>query len=62
MGSDFWFLGMRCNYKVTQQGLLGIACGLLLSLVVVGTAIATLVIRRVRMLLLEARADQTKSR
>lgn len=61
VGSDFWFLGMRCNYKVTQQGLLGIACGLLLSLVVVGTAIATLVIRRVRMLLLEARADQTKS-
>ncbi|XP_066496889.1 mucin-2-like [Tiliqua scincoides] len=61
VGSDFWFLGMRCNYKVTQQGLLGVACGLLLSLVVVGTAIAGLVIRRVRTLLLEARADQTKS-
>ncbi|XP_033023578.1 nascent polypeptide-associated complex subunit alpha, muscle-specific form-like [Lacerta agilis] len=61
VGSDFWFLGVRCDYKVTQQGLLGVACGLLLSLVVVGAAIAGLVIRRVRMLLLEARADQTKS-
>lgn len=62
VGSDFWFLGMRCDYKVTQQGLLGVACGLLLSLVVVGAAIAVLVVRRVRTLLLEARADQTKSR
>ncbi|KAH0631719.1 hypothetical protein JD844_019469, partial [Phrynosoma platyrhinos] len=58
---DFWFLGVRCDYKVTQQGVLGVACGLLLSLVVVGVAVAGLVIRRVRLLLLEARADQTKS-
>lgn len=62
VGSDFWYLGLRCNYKVTQQGLLGVACGLLLSLVLVGAAVASLVIRRVRLLLLEARADQTKSR
>ncbi|KAJ6653892.1 hypothetical protein lerEdw1_007650 [Lerista edwardsae] len=61
VGSGFWYLGLRCNYRVTQQGLLGVACGLLLSLVLVGTAVASLVVRRVRALLLEARADQTKS-
>nr|XP_008121575.1 PREDICTED: mucin-5AC [Anolis carolinensis] len=61
VGSDFWFLGLRCDFRVTQQGVLGVACGLLLSLVVLGLAVAGLVIRRVRLLLLEARADQTKS-
>lgn len=62
MGSDFWFLGVRCDYRVTQQGLLGVAGGLLLSLLLIGAAVFVLVVRRVRLLLLEARADQTKSR
>ncbi|XP_067317569.1 uncharacterized protein [Anolis sagrei] len=61
VGSDFWFLGLRCDFRVTQQSVLGVACGLLLSLVALGLAVAGLVIRRVRLLLLEARADQTKS-
>ncbi|KAJ7305887.1 hypothetical protein JRQ81_010253 [Phrynocephalus forsythii] len=61
VGHDFWFLGLHCDYKVTQQGLLGAACGLLLSLVVLGVVVAGLVTRRVRLLLLEAKADQTKS-
>ncbi|XP_072838849.2 uncharacterized protein LOC110085023 [Pogona vitticeps] len=61
VGHDFWFLGVHCDYKVTQQGLLGVAGGLLLSLVVLGGVVAGLVMRRVRLLLLEARADQTKS-
>ncbi|KAL8174947.1 UNVERIFIED_CONTAM: hypothetical protein K2H54_006856 [Gekko kuhli] len=61
VGSDFWFLGVRCDYRVTQQGLLGGACGLLLSLLLIGAAVFGLVVRRVRTLLLEARADQTKS-
>lgn len=62
VGSDFWFMGLRCDYRVTQQSLLGMALGVLFSIVLLGAVIAGLVIRRFKALLLEARADQTRSR
>ncbi|XP_035194960.1 interphotoreceptor matrix proteoglycan 2-like isoform X3 [Oxyura jamaicensis] len=61
VGSDFWFMGLRCDYRVTQQSLLGMAVGVLLSIVLLGAVIAGIVIRRFKALLLEARADQTRS-
>ncbi|NWU94451.1 IMPG2 protein, partial [Upupa epops] len=61
VGSDFWFVGLRCDHRLTQQGLLGMAAGVLLSIVLLGTVIAALAVRRFKALLLEARADQTRS-
>ncbi|NXW56040.1 IMPG2 protein, partial [Eurystomus gularis] len=61
VGSDFWFMGLRCDYRVTQQSLLGMAAGVLLSIVLLGAVIAAVAIRRFKALLLEARADQTRS-
>ncbi|CAM2099938.1 unnamed protein product [Caretta caretta] len=61
IGNDYWFMGPRCDYKVTQQSLLGVACGVLLTVALLGLAIACLVVRRFKALLLEARVDQTKS-
>ncbi|NXV88553.1 IMPG2 protein, partial [Calonectris borealis] len=61
VGSDFWFMGLRCDYRVTQQSLLGMAAGVLLSIVLLGAAVAAVAIRRFKALLLEARADQTRS-
>ncbi|XP_064529649.1 collagen alpha-1(I) chain-like [Pseudopipra pipra] len=61
VGSDFWFMGLRCDYRVTQQSLLGAAAGILLSIVLLGAVLATLAVRRFKALLLEARADQTRS-
>ncbi|XP_074697304.1 uncharacterized protein LOC141930417 [Strix aluco] len=61
VGSDFWFMGLRCDYRVTQQSLLGMAAGVLLSIVLLGAVVAAVVIRRFKALLLEARADQTRS-
>ncbi|NXK06147.1 IMPG2 protein, partial [Herpetotheres cachinnans] len=61
VGSDFWFMGLRCDYRVTQQSLLGMAAGVLLSIILLGAVIAAIAIRRFKMLLLEARADQTRS-
>ncbi|CAM5087738.1 unnamed protein product [Natator depressus] len=61
IGNDYWFMGPRCDYKVTQQNLLGVACGVLLTVALLGLAIACLVVRRFKVLLLEARVDQTKS-
>ncbi|NXN88041.1 IMPG2 protein, partial [Bombycilla garrulus] len=61
VGSDFWFMGLRCDYRVTQQGLLGMAAGVLLSIVLLGAVLAAIAVRRFKALLLEARADQTRS-
>ncbi|NXN09312.1 IMPG2 protein, partial [Indicator maculatus] len=61
VGSDFWFMGLRCDYRVTQQSLLGMAAGILLSIVLLAAVIAAVAVRRFKVLLLEARADQTRS-
>ncbi|NXL99946.1 IMPG2 protein, partial [Tyrannus savana] len=61
VGSDFWFMGLRCDYRVTQQSLLGMAAGVLLSIVLLGAVLAAVAVRRFKTLLLEARADQTRS-
>ncbi|NXE94039.1 IMPG2 protein, partial [Menura novaehollandiae] len=61
VGSDFWFMGLRCDYRVTQQSLLGMAAGVLLSIVLLGAVLAAIAVRRFKVLLLEARADQTRS-
>ncbi|NXJ94692.1 IMPG2 protein, partial [Corythaixoides concolor] len=61
VGSDFWFMGLRCDYRVTQQRLLGMAAGVLLSIVLLAAVVAAVAIRRFKALLLEARADQTRS-
>lgn len=55
-------MGLRCDYRVTQQSLLGMVAGVLLSIVVLGAVVAAIAIRRFKALLLEARADQTRSR
>ncbi|XP_015497893.1 nascent polypeptide-associated complex subunit alpha, muscle-specific form-like [Parus major] len=61
VGSDFWFVGLRCDYRVTQQGLLGTAAGVLLSILLLGAVLAVLAVRRFKALLLEARAEQSRS-
>ncbi|NWH78812.1 IMPG2 protein, partial [Piaya cayana] len=61
VGSDFWFVGLRCDYRVTRQSLLGTATGVLLSIVLLGAVAAAIAVRRFKALLLEARAEQTRS-
>ncbi|NWU07019.1 IMPG2 protein, partial [Cephalopterus ornatus] len=61
VGSDFWFMGLRCDYRVTQQSLLGVVAGVLLSIILLGAVLAAVAVRRFKALLLEARADQTRS-
>ncbi|XP_066186500.1 uncharacterized protein [Sylvia atricapilla] len=61
VGSDFWFMGLRCDYRVTQQSLLGMAAGVLLSIILLGAVLAAVAFRRFKVLLLEARAEQTRS-
>ncbi|NXI04769.1 IMPG2 protein, partial [Pachycephala philippinensis] len=48
VGSDFWFMGLRCDYRVTQQSLLGMAAGVLLSILLLGAVLAAVAVRRYR--------------
>ncbi|NXH21928.1 IMPG2 protein, partial [Bucco capensis] len=61
VGRDFWFVGLRCDYRVTQQSLLGMALGILLSIVLLAAVVTAIAVHRFKVLLLEARADQTRS-
>ncbi|XP_041063318.1 mucin-17 isoform X1 [Carcharodon carcharias] len=61
VGIDYWFMGPRCDHRMTRQNLIGIALGVVLSLLVVITAVAIAILRRFKVLLIEAKIDQTKS-
>ena len=49
-GSDVWFVGLRCERRVTLPGLLGAAAGALLGVVLLGIAVGAAVVRRFRAL------------
>ncbi|XP_048465668.1 mucin-4 [Rhincodon typus] len=61
VGIDYWFMGPRCDHRMTRQSLIGIVFGVILSLLLVMTAVAIIVLRRFKILLIEAKIDQTKS-
>ncbi|XP_060696732.1 mucin-5AC isoform X1 [Hemiscyllium ocellatum] len=61
VGIDYWFMGPRCDHRMTRQSLIGIVFGVILSVLLVVTAVAVVVLRRFKILLIEAKIDQTKS-
>ncbi|XP_059835721.1 interphotoreceptor matrix proteoglycan 2 isoform X1 [Hypanus sabinus] len=61
VGSDYWFMGPRCDHRMTNQILVAIAFGVALALLVVLAAVAFLVLRRFKVVLTEAKIDQTRS-
>ncbi|XP_042197092.1 uncharacterized protein si:ch211-14k19.8 [Callorhinchus milii] len=61
VGSDYWYMGSRCDHRMTQQSLTGIVCGVVLAVAVLLGAGTIAALRRVKNLLTEARTDQTQS-
>ncbi|XP_072415223.1 uncharacterized protein [Chiloscyllium punctatum] len=61
VGIDYWFMGPRCDHRMTRQSLIGIVFGVIFSVLLVVTAVAVVVLRRFKILLIEAKIDQTKS-
>ncbi|XP_015215667.2 mucin-2 isoform X2 [Lepisosteus oculatus] len=61
VGEDFWFMGRRCDYRMTRQRLVGIALGALLSLAGLMAALSCLALRRFKAMLIRAKVDQTRS-
>ncbi|XP_062914779.1 interphotoreceptor matrix proteoglycan 2 [Mobula hypostoma] len=61
VGSDYWFMGPRCDHRMTNQILIAIAFGVVFALLVVLAAVAFAVLRRFKVVLTEAKTDQTRS-
>ncbi|KAJ0050787.1 hypothetical protein NL108_006148, partial [Boleophthalmus pectinirostris] len=60
-GQDFWFMGQRCEVKMTQARLALSCLGVLLLLLGLVAVLVGMVVRRYRALLIQAKVDQTRS-
>ncbi|KAJ8413541.1 hypothetical protein AAFF_G00080480 [Aldrovandia affinis] len=61
VGEDFWYMGRRCDFRMTRQRLVGVCLGILLSVAVLMAALSYLAIRRFKAMLVQAKVDQTRS-
>lgn len=62
VGEDFWYMGQRCDVRMTRARLVGACLAVLLVMVTVVAALAFVAVRRYRAILIQAKVDQTRSR
>ncbi|AWP05305.1 putative flocculation protein FLO11-like [Scophthalmus maximus] len=61
VGEDFWYMGQRCDVRMTRARLVGACLAVLLVMVTVVAALAFVAVRRYRAILIQAKVDQTRS-
>uniref|UniRef100_A0A3P9MS53 EGF-like domain-containing protein n=1 Tax=Poecilia reticulata TaxID=8081 RepID=A0A3P9MS53_POERE len=61
VGDDFWYMGQRCDMKMTRARLIGACLTILLIIVMLIGVLACLAVRRYRAILIQAKVDQTRS-
>lgn len=61
-GEDTWYMGQKCDVKMTRARLAAACLAVLLVMVTVIGVLAFLAVRRYRALLIQAKVDQTRSR
>lgn len=61
VGEDFWYMGQRCNMRMTRARLVGACLAILLVMVTVIGVLALVAVRRYRAILIQAKVDQTRS-
>ncbi|XP_072513414.1 uncharacterized protein [Salminus brasiliensis] len=61
VGEDFWFMGQRCDLRMTRQRLVGVCFGVLLAVALLMAALSYLAVRRFKTMLVQAKVDQTRS-
>ncbi|KAM9314866.1 uncharacterized protein KZ484_024573 [Pholidichthys leucotaenia] len=60
-GDDFWYMGQKCDVRMTRARLVGACLGILLIIVAVIGVLAYVAARRYRAILIQAKVDQTRS-
>ncbi|XP_068177447.1 mucin-2 isoform X2 [Antennarius striatus] len=61
VGQDFWFMGQRCDTRMTHARLVGSCLAILLIMVTLIGVLAFVAVRRYRAVLIQAKVDQTRS-
>ncbi|XP_053086150.1 mucin-5AC [Pangasianodon hypophthalmus] len=61
VGEDFWFMGQRCDLRMTQQRLAGVCFGVLAAIAALMGLLAYLAVQRFKKMLIQAKAEQTQS-
>ncbi|XP_069385544.1 serine-rich adhesin for platelets [Paralichthys olivaceus] len=61
VGEDFWYMGQRCDVRMTRARLVGACLAILVILATVISLLAFLAVRRYRAILIQAKVDQTRS-
>ncbi|XP_054635239.1 interphotoreceptor matrix proteoglycan 2 isoform X2 [Dunckerocampus dactyliophorus] len=61
VGEDFWFMGARCDVRMTRARLVGTCTAILLIMAVLIAVLAFVAVRRYRDALIQAKVDQTRS-
>ncbi|XP_035516726.1 interphotoreceptor matrix proteoglycan 2 [Morone saxatilis] len=61
VGEDFWYMGQRCDVRMTRARLVGACLAILLIMVTVIGVLACVAVRRYRAILIQAKVDQTRS-
>ena len=62
MGEDFWYMGQRCDMRMTRARLVAACLAILLVMLTVIGVLAFVAVRRYRAILIQAKVDQTRSR
>ncbi|XP_050976190.1 mucin-4 [Labeo rohita] len=61
VGEDYWFMGQRCDLRMTRPRLVGVCFGVLLAVAAVMALLSYLTVRRFKTMLMQAKVEQTRS-
>ncbi|KAK2908575.1 hypothetical protein Q8A67_004412 [Cirrhinus molitorella] len=61
VGEDFWFMGQRCDLRMTRPRLVGVCFGVLVAVAAVMALLSYLTVRRFKTMLMQAKVEQTRS-
>uniref|UniRef100_A0A8C1VIM5 Si:ch211-14k19.8 n=1 Tax=Cyprinus carpio TaxID=7962 RepID=A0A8C1VIM5_CYPCA len=61
VGEDYWFMGQRCDFRMTRLRLVGVCFGVLIAVAAVMALLSYLTVRRFKTMLMQAKVEQTRS-
>ncbi|XP_067260408.1 uncharacterized protein si:ch211-14k19.8 isoform X1 [Chanodichthys erythropterus] len=61
VGEDYWFMGQRCDLRMTRPRLVGMCFGVLIAVAAVMALLSYLAVRRYKSMLMQAKVEQTRS-
>ncbi|XP_051561287.1 uncharacterized protein LOC127445328 [Myxocyprinus asiaticus] len=61
VGEDYWFMGQRCDLRMTRPRLVGVCFGVLITVAAVMALLSYLAVRRFKTMLMQAKVEQTRS-